>query len=513
MNKFIPFNLTENLNFMKRSLFILPLICSLLFLLLSLSGCVFEPGAEIVADNPENILKTDSKVTRSVALEDAIAEMYSLMNDLWPGTRASSKSIKSIELLGAGNLPKAKTRSGNSLPDSLLYIVNFNAGGFAVLAADTNLEPVIAITEAGELQISDFESPSSVPSGYTLDDLWVETHGDYMLGGVQPDEGASYIAGLILNYAVNGGGINTDPLEPDGGGKPGEPEGPNLPPENPGVTYTWHTTNWVVDNSNTRRKLMPDNLTWNQEAPFNEYCPVMIVNKAPAGCVATALMQIFAYHEKPEADIFFDGNYSTIYGDVVLRHMLTLSWPALTRTPYGSYDTSLRHTAGWIARYIGNGVGMLYNFFGSEESFATPEAAKIFMKHSRINYKSVVKHLDYDEDIVKSEVMAGRPLFIGALDNFNAGHAWVLDGWMERTSVTEKRGSDGSVPISITYRQKLVHCNWGWGGRCNGYYYSGTLDLNNGGVIQDNPLGSNGGKETKKLDFNWWFRLITYKLP
>lgn len=401
------------------------LILPLIFPAASLSGCLFEPAMETSPDITENILTgSGAVVARPVSLDEALSEMYSLMDDIdsSEGTRsAGRRNIGSVELLGGGNLPGARTRSGNILPDSLLYIVNFSAGGFAVLAADASLEPVIAITEAGELTIGDFETFPDDNSGYTLEDLWVGEDGDYLLGGVQPEDGTAFIARVILDYIISDPadrGLYTDPSEPGG-------------PTPPGVTYTWHTTDWVVDNGNTRRKMIITQ--WHQDEPFDLYCPRATVGRASAGCVAIAVMQVMAFHKFPATgEVLYHGWHTDVAWDEIIDSPLKI-------TPGGGESVFARLAAADISRHVGEGVNMWYDIDGKGASFATPnQAAKYLTRHG---YNA---HRDngYEEAQVKTSILEGYPAILGGISNEKpgtrsdgkekGGHAWVADGWMER---------------------------------------------------------------------------------
>ncbi len=52
----------------------------------------------------------------------------------------------------------------------------------------------------------------------------------------------------------------------------------------------------------------------------------------------------------------------------------------------------------------------------------------------------------------------------------------------------------------------MVHCDFGWGGPCNGYYVDGIFKLNSDKNDYDYPwLG------VKDTNFNHHMRIITYK--
>lgn len=60
------------------------------------------------------------------------------------------------------------------------------------------------------------------------------------------------------------------------------------------------------------------------------------------------------------------------------------------------------------------------------------------------------------------------------------GHAWLVDGYLnqERTRKVIDRSTNETISSSKETRL-LVHCNWGWGGYRDGYFYPGVFNSNN----------------------------------
>lgn len=485
---------------MKRNLLIFPVF--LLF-----AGCVVQNDQGFAETNATDAVETVA-AAQPVHLEDALMEMYSLMDDVGPGTR-SSKTIKSVELIGGQTLRHA-TRSGESIVDSLLYLVNFDEGGFSVLAADARLQSVLALSFQGELSSEAFTGGASTTPTYSLSDLWVEEDGDYLLGDVN---GGVFIADMLISYAMKviydfnpNPPTGIDPgIDDIGGGS-----------TNPGtnVTYTYLYGDWQVDEGNTRRRILNNNIRWDQGKPFNEYCPVIDRDTMVAGCTAIAVMQIVAHHQFPDARGLWHGNYSTSYGDVTLRFTLNLSWPALTDSTYTTFNTSLRHSAGWIARWIGHKCNMKYDFFGTGGSFATPAKAADFLEE--LGYDAT-RYVGYTGEKLRRSIMEGYPGIVGGISNekeetrsdkkSKGGHAWVADGWMTRYADYIRRGSDGSQTVVGRKTQSLVHCNWGWSGSCDGYYVSDVFNLIAGPTV----VGEGDDQDDRPRNYDFSMRTVIIK--
>ena len=97
-----------------------------------------------------------SAKSTAISKEQALKNLYGELKLLDGATRADGKqrTVKNIKPLKG-----AVTRSGKPLADDLLYIVEFAEGeGSAVLAADTRLNPVIAVLDSSVLTEEDFAS-------------------------------------------------------------------------------------------------------------------------------------------------------------------------------------------------------------------------------------------------------------------------------------------------------------------------------------------------------------------
>ena len=107
-----------------------------------------------------------------------------------------------------------------------------------------------------------------------------------------------------------------------------------------------------------------------------------------------------------------------------------------------------------------------------------------------------------------------KPALVCAISKIVDGHAWVVDGYLHRMRQEICiRNRDGKEHRDTTYRdQQLVHCNWGWGGSCNGYYSQGVFNTKNGAVEVEKDHNEKNDDEYNKSDnnFNWFLRVISY---
>ena len=434
----------------------------------------------------------------TIPVEKALDEMYDLMDVLYgAGTRAASREIATVETLKGSSIAGNLTRSsGGTLPENLLYVVNFtNNGGFAVLGADQTMDPVYCVTESGSFDmgtmqgfLSGMQGPS-VSGPATLDPFQPFDPDGPGMEIALPEWYMAYYMYLVLGYDddtldVTGIPINTG----------------NGVPEYPKISSS--AGPWEDDVTEIIGPMLTTR--WNQGNPYNMHCPQDGEEYSDAGCVAIALAQIIAYNEKPAPSAFGSN--------------VTMSWDEIKapnyndRDIYGWYNSDPplpgtegyepAHQLGMIIRKIGNKVDMNYSANGSGGS---EKDAKKYLED--LGYDSVDLSNEYDYGDIEYMLYGDRPAYISAFrrDAKNKGHAWVIDGLAKQyrtitTTVVDlvPTGSGGFRQQTTVHTSKvsrvLMHCNFGWGGTSDGYYLSNVFDAKTGPVVDDDDdPGTSGG--------------------
>jgi hypothetical protein len=380
--------------------------------------------------------------------------------------RREIKNVVSLTRRNYNNNSRMKVVGNNatSISDTILYLVNFeNDEGYAILAADKRIpSTVIAITESGSISAEDFNFKPDSIKGFKL---YNDSVNDYYVGVTQPAAPK-----LVSDYAESS--INNY----------------NIP------VYVVSDT-WV-----TVAKVAPMLTTcWHQRSPFNDACPLVgssTTNRSPAGCVATAIAQIMAYHEYP-ANLSCDG--------------YLCNWAAMKdickRTYSSNYGTTAARTAvAHLITNIGGWCGMIYS---DGWSFAMPSSAKTCM--STFGYQNVSLDNQYNETKVLNMLNNNCPVFIAAISGLVDGHAWVIDGYIKQQRIVKMMDvNTTNVTSTITQTKNFVHCNWGWQGQQNGYYASGIFDLRNGATMLEDYYDDSTPRD---LNFTWEFNIITYNKP
>lgn len=229
---------------------------------------------------------------------------------------------------------------------------------------------------------------------------------------------------------------------------------------------------------------------WVGENVYNKFCPMDGSKRSLTGCVATAMAQILYTHKQPYSLANKTVSYTTDSLGIELNENMSsipLNWGDMLNSYKNKTSSKAQRDAvGYLMYACGLAVHMDYLSSGSGAADNNvPYALKEYFGY---NDNMVYCERDYYtkeewEDIIQSELQAGRPILYGGVNPLNdEGHAFVIDGC----------NSNG------TY-----HINWGWGGTDNGYFVLSTLNADNYYVSeQDMVIGispSNVGTTTEQF--------------
>ncbi|WP_340112986.1 C10 family peptidase [Maribellus mangrovi] len=180
---------------------------------------------------------------------------------------------------------------------------------------------------------------------------------------------------------------------------------------------------------------------WNQDEPYNYGSPTngscTNMDYYYAGCGVIAMAQTIAYYGKCSQSYDFSAltaqNHITIWSSEYLQSEVSsyIAWLgsyANIRADYDCEGTSSK---------IGNCNNVLKNM-GYSRHYETTNDVSDSRLYNSVKTQNVV-------------------LTRGS--TASVGHMWIFDG------LTGQANSDGSLSSIAT-----VHCNWGWGGSCNGWY-------------------------------------------
>lgn len=367
-----------------------------------------------------------------------------------PQTRSTGKTIKEIVSLSSFfNQPatRSATVSGKN-PVSDIYVVNYSGdAGFAIISADTRLVDVLAYSDEGNITDT-LDNP-----GVKLFMHGVYDYADYMLNYL-PEKGDSVaVHGQVRPAQAQM--ISARTFTP--------------PDYDDGYYYYEEVTDeesgWI---GYVKEPLVK--FRWTQWWPFNNYADTCYITRKPAaaGCVATAMAQIIAYHGCPPIMLPYKG------------------WDEMAEcigfTDFYTKDEAI-HCVATLFRKLGDLVGMKYDCNGGE---ADSQNANKAFNTLQLGYVSD-GFVDYSPDQVRRDLRLNRPVYVRGKDaEQGEGHAWVVDGYKDQTYTTHRisrwyRYLGGDSPHELVATDTLetyvgtkdyVHCNWGGGvTNNNGWFY------------------------------------------
>lgn len=342
------------------------------------------------------------------------------------------------------------TRSGNTSDDPVAYVVNFEDNqGFAVIAANEQINPLIAVTESGNYTYGE-------PTG-------VEAFDDYM------DNAISTLA--IVHPPIT---LPDDPITPT-----------------PGV---------VTDTVDIYGRVDPLLTTkWGQDGIYGAKYPTGEVR-----CAAVALGQIIAYHQSPT--IMQQTHSNNLY--------MWIPWNDILRHDNANDNDNTDSSCDCGCNYNILGTILYELGYRLHAKFVDTFPNEPVSGSGRdMDVLNVLHDFGYDESTLMSNVTwdisstmttvfdnldAHQPVYVGGSNDDN-GHAWVVDGYHnESYGVRYYRYNTLYDPINPSPNQprlilvgttvtttRMLHCNWGYNGMCNGWFTYGNFDLDDGELYDD----------------------------
>lgn len=203
---------------------------------------------------------------------------------------------------------------------------------------------------------------------------------------------------------------------------------------------------------------------WNQNSPYNQKCPMsMFGTRCVTGCVATGISQIMNYHQWPDSVMIDIPGYTLHYsnGDIKVDSIFApihFDWANMQATYQGTEPKEQLDAVSTLLAAVGVASDMKFgSTASSSNSMGALKALRTYFDYSpQAHYESRNDYLmDEWNDLIYSELLAGRPVFYTGSTSRNEGHAFVIDGF-----------SSGD----------LFHVNWGWAGFCDGYFLLSVLN-------------------------------------
>ncbi len=325
-------------------------------------------------------------------------------------------------------------------PDSNLpsmYIINYDGGGFIILAADRRIDPILAYSENNSFSIKEKVLPEGLLN-------WLEA----VHNTIQQIRTDNPEQDDILNRVWDNGFKKLHPIA-----------GNTRRGANAKTQETWYEGDCNNGDSGYQQitRVNPLVVTnWDQGVGYNNNCPLLGCTeysngRAPTGCVATATGQIMRFFQFPTA---FD-------------------W---SQMPAGNSPT------GEVARLladIGDRVEMSYGCDGSGANYHN-------VKGTLASYGyPMASDGTYNYWTASDCIQGHRPVLLGGsrstqwwIFGSKNGHLWVADGMNEIMYYTcaSDPNTPGEWTAQYTGYTAGLNMNWGWGGQDNGWYSSSNFN-------------------------------------
>lgn len=213
-------------------------------------------------------------------------------------------------------------------------------------------------------------------------------------------------------------------------------------------------------------------IMWDQDDPYNSFCPSLEGQKTSVGCVATAMAQIMRYHRWPEHGTGSVSGYTTNSHKLKVEGVNfaneTYDWTKMPDVCTSSSSRGEKYAVATLMLHCGVSVKMDYGPSSGAYSSDVPAALSTYFNYNpnmEILYREYYKKAEWDS-IIRKELDERRPVYYSG-SSTNGGHAFVCDGY----------DANG-----------LFHFNWGWSGMSNGYFALSGLNPSSQGIG-----GSSGG--------------------
>ena len=210
--------------------------------------------------------------------------------------------------------------------------------------------------------------------------------------------------------------------------------------------------NNTIQNRDSRNVAPLISANWNQGGQWNDQCP----GNSLVGCVAVAMGQVMYYWEHPVQGSGYSQYFDPDYGPI------SVNFEEHTYDFDNMLDDQATEDSQLLLYHAGVSVNMDYGESSSGASVCWEGPSSQDALENHFNFISDIRceaKLNYTDEewsfLLKDQLDNGWPIiYRGYAENDGPGHAWNIDG----------------------YENDHFHCNWGWGGSSNGYFYFNNLN-------------------------------------
>ncbi len=455
-------------------------------------------GASCVQNFNEVSVAADSSVQGGLTQEQRAKKIViDMLHRVDPQTRGYVRQIASVDFISYEQLMGSRTRteSDSTDTDGLKFNPNpIRNDGFHLInfADSTGYAIVGQIRDDLEMFDPDADDDSGAVGLLAMTDS----------GSITTEEILSY-GDEWMNGGNTGGGNNGN-----SGGYNGTEDGELLiggcNPEQYLIYLAVNYINRCYQQDGTYIERTPSNATgffqrgpllqtvWTQGNPFNKYFPEFAgatpqanekVELQVAGCTTIAVAQIITYLKDISLEEHFEITNST--------------WNDLEDATFSKYDDPDKlnvhsDNVAKMIKQIADDIGVIYQTEVNQTSGTVKKVKTCLNNYGYSVVKKGEKRLSARVEDIVSYLNRNKPVFMSGHGN-GSGHAWVLDGYMQNT---ESNSGD-----TDSY---YLHCNFGWRGNSNGWYFMGLFNSED----NDDTMLDDENREDKRFCYDDEFAFI-----
>lgn len=203
---------------------------------------------------------------------------------------------------------------------------------------------------------------------------------------------------------------------------------------------------------------------WGQGEPYNNQCPEYQKNRCVTGCVATAMAQVMKYYSYPKTAKGSKNYVTRSHSIHVIKDLsdIEFKWDLMLPKYSDNYSVENADAIATLMYCCGASVEMDYSPDGSGAYQSDLLGGYIqnfsYDSDAAVLFRNYCSESDWHHLLI-NELNKRRPVNYGGSNRSDGGHSFVLDGYK----------------VSVDNIYPDYHINWGWEGRCDGYYQLSSL--------------------------------------
>lgn len=394
----------------------IPVFVALTATLIAFLSCSPEQSGSgsIIPSNPQRTTNIDLEISESEAYENLL-NFVAELGGIWEQC-PNVYEIRQVDIVPGDFLipflDEYRIEIDGRLPENLLYIFNFNDGGFAVVSADRRLiENVFALASKGSLSANDllYRRPLTI-EGVTYNDY--EELEPVIFDAVENGSFPYSAVELIMHSVATH--FSFDYLN------------------------HYYYAEWETDSSTMQllEQPLPKYCQW---SPFNDSCPIRRNGDTTvAGCEPIALLMTLVYNS---GNTFSFGAKSTGRDSLMNNYLIY-------------HDAKVKSDLAYYSHLIGK---KSWTKYGPESSTAFYRLQAVM---AGVDEYHNVRINPFEESTVHNMITNNKPVI---LEGHGSGdHAFVVEGVMYDHRCLITWNDDNSYQTSNGMSRIRILCNFGW---------------------------------------------------